>query len=196
MPRIAIFASGGGSNAEAIFQHFKNHDNIHVSLVVSNNEDAFVLERSLSQGIDIAVLSKAELSEDEKLSDLLKIYQIDYIILAGFLLLIPKYLINLFPRRIINIHPALLPKYGGKGMYGHHVHEAVHKNSERESGMTIHFVDENYDEGQIIFQAKTKILPEDKPEDIAAKVLKLEHQHYAEQIEKLITFNLENKIKV
>ena len=186
MIRLAIFASGGGSNAEAIIQYFKDHDSISVDLIVSNRETASVLQRAQDHAIPSALITKRQFSDKNHVLDILKDNSIDYIILAGFLLLIPKYLIETFPDRILNIHPALLPKYGGKGMYGHHVHKAVHDNKEKESGMTIHLVDEHYDEGKILFQATTALEASDGPDMIAAKVLKLEHRHYPEQIEKLI----------
>ena len=186
MIRLAIFASGGGSNAEAIIQYFKDHDSISVDLIVSNRETAYVLQRAEDHAIPSALITKRQFSDKNHVLDILKDNSIDYIILAGFLLLIPKYLIETFPDRILNIHPALLPKYGGKGMYGHHVHKAVHDNKEKESGMTIHLVDEHYDEGKILFQATTALEASDGPDMIAAKVLKLEHRHYPEQIEKLI----------
>lgn len=186
MTRLAIFASGGGSNAEAIIKYFKDHDSISVDLIVSNRETAYVLQRAEDHAIPSALITKRQFSDKNHVLDILKDSSIDYIILAGFLLLIPKYLIETFPDRILNIHPALLPKYGGKGMYGHHVHKAVHDNKEKESGMTIHLVDEHYDEGKILFQATTALEAYDGPDMIAAKVLKLEHRHYPEQIEKLI----------
>ena len=186
MTRLAIFASGGGSNAEAIIQYFKDHDSISVELIVSNRESAYVLQRAEDHSISSQLITKRQFSDKNHVLDILKDSSIDYIVLAGFLLLIPKYLIEAFPDRILNIHPALLPKYGGKGMYGHHVHKAVHQNNEKESGMTIHLVDEHYDEGKILFQATTVLEASDSPDMIAAKVLKLEHRHYPEQIEKLI----------
>ena len=186
MTRLAIFASGGGSNAEAIIQFFKDHDSISVELIVSNRESAYVLQRAKDHSIPSQLITKRHFSDKNHVLDILRDSSIDYIVLAGFLLLIPKYLIEAFPDRILNIHPALLPKYGGKGMYGHHVHKAVHQNKEKESGMTIHLVDEHYDEGKILFQATTALEASDSPDMIAAKVLKLEHRHYPEQVEKLI----------
>ena len=186
MTRLAIFASGGGSNAEAIIQFFKDHDSISVELIVSNRGSAYVLQRAEDHSIPSQLITKRQFSDKNHVLDILRDSSIDYIVLAGFLLLIPKYLIEAFPDRILNIHPALLPKYGGKGMYGHHVHKAVHQNKEKESGMTIHLVDEHYDEGKILFQATTALEASDSPDMIAAKVLKLEHRHYPEQVEKLI----------
>jgi len=184
---IAIFASGGGSNAEKIIQHFKDSDKAEIRLIVSNKSDAYVLERAKNSNIPSVLLTKTELQDSMKTLEILAQHNIDFIALAGFLLLIPNFLVTAFPKAIVNIHPALLPKYGGKGMYGARVHQAVFDNNERESGLTIHYVDPLYDEGQIIFQAKTTLLATDTPDLIAAKVLELEHKHYAEIIDKILT---------
>ena len=149
---IAIFASGSGSNAESIINYFSKKTDIDVSLIVSNKSDAYVLTRAKNHNLDTLILDKAHFNSDKKMLDNLSKYNIDFIILAGFLWLVPAYLVKAFPHRIINIHPALLPDYGGKGMYGKRVHQAVFDNNERTSGMTIHYVDEHYDEGHIIFQ--------------------------------------------
>ena len=183
---IAIFASGGGSNARKIIEYFKNSETIAVRLVVSNKKDAGVLDIAQSQGIETLVVNRADFAHENQLLPELRARNIDYIVLAGFLLLVPAYLVVAFPQRIFNIHPALLPKYGGKGMYGHFVHEAVKEAGEMESGMTIHWVDEHYDEGTILFQARCTLVPEDTPEDIARKVLELEHRYYAAVIEKVM----------
>ncbi len=184
--RLAIFGSGGGSNAEAIIQHFKGHSDIEVALIVSNRKNAFILERAKNHNIPRLKINRTAFYEEEEVILQLQSLRIDWIILAGFLWLIPKNLIDYFPSKIINIHPALLPKYGGPGMYGKHVHAAVHAAGEKESGMTVHYVNENYDEGAIINQFKTDLNPSDSPEDIATKVLKLEHAHYPEVIEQTI----------
>lgn len=184
--RLAIFASGGGSNAEEIIRHFSQCDKASVSLIVSNKASAFVLERAKKHDIKSVVIPRNFVVEKETLENALASENIDFIILAGFLLKIPEWLINKFPNQIVNIHPALLPKYGGKGMYGKHVHQAVFDNFEKESGITIHYVNGQYDEGQIIFQKSIHLDTLDTPVKIASKVLELEHQHYAETIESLL----------
>jgi len=180
--KIAIFASGGGSNAESIINYFKGHSSIDVSLIVSNKEKAFVLKRAKKHNIPSVYISNKDFKSGELVLEKLIEHDIEYIILAGFLLLIPRTLTQKFPNRILNIHPALLPNYGGKGMYGQHVHQAVFNNFEKESGMTIHLVNEKYDEGKILFQVKVDLKVTDTPDVIAAKVLKLEHKHYPEVI--------------
>ncbi|MFN0216795.1 MAG: phosphoribosylglycinamide formyltransferase [Saprospiraceae bacterium] len=184
--QIAIFASGGGSNARKIIEHFKDSQVGRVALVVSNKRDAGVLALALEHEIPTQIIDRQEFYTTERMLEVLKEYKIDFVALAGFLWLAPGYLVRAFPRRILNIHPALLPKFGGKGMYGHHVHEAVKAAGEAETGMTIHFVNEHYDEGDIVFQAKCPISKEDSPEDIARNVLALEHRFYPEIIEKAI----------
>ncbi len=187
MKKLAIFASGTGSNAQKIIDHFQHHDHIEVSLIVSNKPKAGVLEIAQKEDIPFIVLSRESFYKTHQLVKQLQTRQIDFIILAGFLWLVPDYLIRSFPNKIINIHPALLPNYGGKGMYGMHVHEAVKKNKETISGITIHYVNENYDEGQIIKQVTCEINPNDSALDIRNKVLVLEHDHYPRVIEELIT---------
>ena len=177
MIRIAIFASGNGTNAENIITYFKNSTQAKVVLILSNNKDAKVLERSISLNIDTLTFNKNDLYSSDKLNKTL-FEKVDFIVLAGFLWKIPTSLICLFPKKIINIHPALLPKYGGKGMYGMHVHQAVKKNKEKETGITIHYVNENYDEGSIVFQKKVTIVASDSPTDIARKIHKLEHHFF------------------
>lgn len=184
--KIAIFASGGGSNARKIIEYFKDSPVGEVALVVSNKRNAGVLDIAEGQGIPTHIMDRQGFYDSEVILDTLKQHEIDLVVLAGFLWLVPGYLVRAFPGKILNIHPALLPKYGGKGMYGHHVHEAVKAAGEPESGMTIHFVNEHYDEGDIIFQASCKLSPEDTSEEIAQKVLRLEHKHYPETIEKVI----------
>lgn len=184
--QLAIFASGTGSNARKIIEYFKDHPVIRVALVVSNKPDAPVLAMAQSHQIETLVINRKSFYESEAILDSLREHQVDLVILAGFLWLVPGYLIRAFPRRIINIHPALLPQYGGKGMYGHHVHQAVWEAREPESGITIHYANEHYDEGDIIFQIKCVLAPEDSPEDIAKKVLELEHYYYARVIERVL----------
>jgi phosphoribosylglycinamide formyltransferase 1 len=182
--QLAIFASGGGSNALQIIKYFEHNDEVVISLVVSNKKNAGVVQIAEQYGISTLILEKEIFFASEKLlQDLTKI---DYVILAGFLWLIPPYLIHHFPDKIINIHPSLLPKYGGKGMYGHYVHEAVKANNELESGMTIHLVNEQFDDGRILFQATCTITEDMTPTDIASSVLALEHLHFAPTIEKYI----------
>jgi phosphoribosylglycinamide formyltransferase-1 len=184
---IAIFASGRGSNAQAIIDHFKHHPTIKVALIVTNNKTAGVIQIAKDNRIPFDILTPAELKEEETVIDLLELYQIDLIVLAGFLLLIPAYLVKAYPNKIINIHPALLPKYGGKGMYGMKVHETVLSNKETETGITIHYVNEKYDEGEYIAQFRCHVEPEDSVESIAAKVHQLEHENYPKEIEKLFS---------
>lgn len=184
--QLAIFASGTGSNARKIIEYFRDHPTIRVALVVSNKPDAPVLAMAQSHQIETAVINRKSFYESEDILDTLREHEVDLVILAGFLWLVPDYLIRAFPRRIINIHPALLPRYGGKGMYGHHVHQAVWEAREPESGITIHYANEHYDEGDIIFQIKCVLAPEDSPEDIARKVLELEHYYFARVIERVL----------
>jgi phosphoribosylglycinamide formyltransferase 1 len=186
MTRIAIFASGGGSNALKIIEYFAHHSSIEVALVVSNKKDAGVLTIAQAHHIPSVIVSKSTFYETEDILQALSHYKISFIVLAGFLLLVPQYIISRFNKKIVNIHPALLPKYGGKGMYGHHVHEAVKAAGDTESGLTIHYATEHYDEGDILFQARCALEPQDTAEDIARKVLQLEHAHYAKVIERLI----------
>lgn len=190
MKNVAIFASGSGTNAQAIIEHLNKSKVGRVSGIFSNNKDAFVLQRAQKYNIPDYVFSKNEFYNTTNIRDILNEKKIDFIVLAGFLWLIPEYLLIAFPDRIINIHPALLPKYGGKGMYGMRVHEAVINNKEKESGITIHYVNENYDEGNIIFQAKCKITQNDSPETLAKKIHELEHKHYPRIVEELL-INLE-----
>ena len=186
MKRIAIFASGSGTNTQAIIEYFINKKNVEISLVLSNRKSAYVLERAKTFGIKAIYFNKNELYKSTLISDLLQENHIDLIVLAGFLLLVPANLITLFPNRIINIHPALLPKYGGKGMYGMKVHESVIENSESESGISIHYVNRKYDEGELIFQSKCKVENFDNPESLAEKIHKLEHKHYPKIIEEVL----------
>lgn len=184
MKKIAIFASGSGSNAENIALYFKGRENLNIKCVYSNKNDAYVLERAKKFGIPTMVFNRDEFYNSNLIINRLKEQEIDLIVLAGFLWLIPENLIDNF--KIINIHPALLPKYGGKGMYGQRVHEAVVSNNEKESGITIHWVNQNYDEGQIIFQAKCEVLPSDTANDVAQKVHELEYAHFPRVIEEVL----------
>jgi len=182
---IALFASGSGSNAENIVHYFSHNPDFIFPLIISNKLDAFVHTRAKNLEIPSFTFSREDFSQGDKILELLKLYNIDSIVLAGFLLKIPQTLILAYPQKIINIHPALLPKHGGKGMYGMRVHEAVAENHDIESGITIHYVNSNYDEGNIIFQATCPVLPTDTPEMIADKVHKLEYEHFPKVIEKI-----------
>lgn len=183
---IVIFASGSGSNAKKIMEHFQDSGIGRVVLLVCNRKHAGVIDIAAEFGVPVQMTDKKQFYESSELLDILAGYGTDFIALAGFLWLVPDYLVRAYPGKIVNIHPALLPKYGGHGMYGHHVHEAVKAAGEQESGPTIHYVNEKYDEGNIIFQATCSILPNDTPEDIARKVLVLEHKHYPPVIERLL----------
>jgi phosphoribosylglycinamide formyltransferase-1 len=185
LKKIAILASGSGSNAENISNYFENSSKGKVVLIGSNRKDAYVLERAKNLKIPSFIFSKTEL-EVGQVSEVLKNHQIDLIVLAGFLLKIPYNLIQDFPDQIVNIHPALLPKYGGKGMYGDFVHQAVKESGDPETGITIHWVNENYDEGAIIFQKSVNLSSADAPKDIAQKVHQLEYEHYPKVIESLL----------
>ena len=184
---IAILASGAGSNAQKILEHFSDRMDISVCLIVSNKQEAGVLNIAKVASIDTFVVTRDSFYSSTDLLVELNKRNIDFIVLAGFLWLIPPYLIQHYPDRIINIHPALLPKYGGKGMYGHFVHEAVHLAKDNHSGITIHYVNEKYDEGSIVFQERCEILPSDQPEDIAKKVQVLEHLYYPTVIDQLVS---------
>ncbi len=183
--RLAIFASGSGTNAAAIIDYFKDHTSVEVGLVLCNKPGAGVIERAFQRDVKTIVFSKEDVASQEILT-ILKDHEIDFIALAGYLWLIPSYLVDAFPNRIVNIHPALLPNYGGKGMYGMNVHKAVIANNEAESGITIHYVNEAYDEGAIIQQATCALTPEDTPETLAAKIHTLEYEHFAPTLEREI----------
>jgi phosphoribosylglycinamide formyltransferase-1 len=187
MKRIAIFASGSGTNAQNIIEYFKDNPEIEVSLILSNNKDAKVLDRAKQFGVPSNNFDHTTFYESSDVPEILARYQIDLIVLAGFLWLVPINLTKAFAGRIINIHPALLPKYGGKGMYGMKVHEAVIESGERESGITIHYVNDKYDDGAVIFQAKCPIDDGDTPELLAAKIHELEYDNFPVVIEKLLT---------
>jgi phosphoribosylglycinamide formyltransferase 1 len=183
---IAIFASGSGSNAQKIMDYFQHSADIRVKYLLSNNKVAYALERAKRMGVETKIFNRKEFRESNEVVDFLIKNDVSWVILAGFLWMIPENLIRAFPCRIINIHPALLPLYGGKGMYGMHVHTAVHKAGDKESGISIHLVNEKYDEGEIIFQAKCMLDENDTPESIAEKVLKLEHEHFPKVVERLV----------
>ncbi|MDO5036464.1 MAG: phosphoribosylglycinamide formyltransferase [Porphyromonas sp.] len=182
MKRIAIFASGNGTNMEAIVQYLRKGEGkesgIEVACVVCDVPGAYVLERAWKWDIPHYHLTKVQRNDPDYLLSLLREHEVEAIVLAGYLKLIPPFLLKAYPHRILNIHPALLPKYGGKGMYGMHVHEAVKRAGEAETGITIHVIDEEFDRGKTIFQAKTSVDPDDTPEEIAQKVHRLEHQHF------------------
>ncbi len=187
MKRIAIFASGSGTNAEAIMKHFEGSNLAKVCLLVSNKADAYALKRAAQFKVPtFTVHQKEDFASRQFVKFLKKAYKIDLIILAGYLWLIPKELILEYPNKIVNIHPALLPDYGGKGMYGDRVHEAVVANKEKESGITIHYVNENYDEGHTIYQESFKLKKDETPETLASKIHELEHKIYPHVIEQLI----------
>ncbi len=186
MINLAIFASGTGSNADKICTYFKDHPDIKVNLIISNNINAGVLMVASSHGIESIVIPKSSWATPEILLPELRAMEITFIVLAGFLLLIPGWLVDEFKGNIINIHPALLPKYGGKGMYGHHVHEKVKLSGDTISGLTIHEVNEKYDEGDILFQKEININPEDSTGQIASKVLEIEHYYYPRVIEQWV----------
>ena len=184
--RIAVFASGSGTNAEEIFKYFKGHPSIEVVLLLSNNSRAVALERADKLGITSMVFTKEQFRDSDEVLNWLRKFRVTHIVLAGFLWLIPRNLLKAFPNRIINIHPALLPKFGGKGMFGMKVHELVKATGELETGITIHRVNEKYDDGEILFQEICLLDSHDTPEQIAAKVNRLEYAHYPRVIEEWI----------
>ncbi len=186
MKHIAIFASGTGSNARKIIEHFKQHPQIKVNLVVSNKPHAPVLQMAASHGVSTLVIQREQFYKTQNLLHELALFHIEFIVLAGFLWLVPPYLVQKFPQKIVNIHPALLPKYGGKGMYGMHVHRAVWAAKETISGITIHYVNEQYDEGDVIYQAECHLEDAENPDAIAKRVLNLEHQHFSRIIEEIL----------
>lgn len=183
--KIAIFASGSGTNAENIIRYFNDRNRVKVVLVATENPGAFVVERAKRLGVEYLIFSMQEFREGAVLHTL-KAKGIDFVVLAGFLKLIPDAMIAAFPARIVNIHPALLPKYGGRGMYGHYVHRAVIANGDLESGITIHYVSGAYDTGDIIFQAKCPVLPNDTPDTLAQRVHGLEYEHFPRVIDELL----------
>ncbi len=183
---FAIFVSGGGTNCENLIRYFNGNPWAKPVLVVSNREDAYALVRAEKLQVPTAVVTKAQLADSEMVRPLLRRYGVEFIVLAGFLPLVPDYLIADFPRRIINLHPALLPKFGGKGMWGHHVHEAVKAAGETETGMTVHYVTPVCDGGDIIAQFRTPLSPDDTVDDIAEKEHQLEMTHFPKVVERVI----------
>lgn len=187
--KIAIFASGGGSNALKIIEYFKGHPTIEVVLICSNKREAPIVEHAKDLGLEVLVFNRAEFYQSEQVLQELTNRSVDYIVLAGFLWLIPSYILSNYPKRIINIHPSLLPEYGGKGMYGDYVHRAVLASGKNESGITIHVIDEEYDKGETLFQAKCPIEEGDGLTDLKRKIQKLEHENFAPVIERYIQSN-------
>lgn len=186
MKNIVIFASGSGSNAVEIIRYFQSSNTALVKFIITDNKTAGVINKAKSLGVSTFVFSKEELNDTDNLLDFLQQNYIELIVLAGYLKKIPAALVNAFPNGIVNIHPALLPDFGGKGMHGLHVHDAVIKAGKMESGISIHYVNEDYDEGQIIFQEKCEVKNNDTPESLAARVLQLEHKNYAKVIEQVL----------
>ncbi|MBL7558347.1 phosphoribosylglycinamide formyltransferase [Olleya sp. YSTF-M6] len=186
MKRVVIFASGSGSNAENLIRFFQNRDNASVIQVLTNNPHAKVLDRCKKLKVSALSFNKTAFTATDDILNLLKSTQPDLIVLAGFLWKFPENILKYFPNKVINVHPALLPKFGGKGMYGMHVHDAVVKNKETETGITIHYVNEHYDEGAIIFQAKCKVLASDTAQDVAEKIHELEMKHFPEVVNQLL----------
>ncbi|SFU26962.1 phosphoribosylglycinamide formyltransferase-1 [Pustulibacterium marinum] len=187
MKNVIIFASGSGSNAENIIHYFNDNNDVTVNLILSNNPKAYVLERAKNHKISAITFNRTAFYDSNFILDIVKTAKPDLIVLAGFLWKFPENIINAFPNKIINIHPALLPKYGGKGMYGAHVHEAVVANKETESGITIHYVNEHYDDGVTIFQASCEVLATDTADDVAKKVHELEYEHFPKIIDQLLS---------
>lgn len=185
MKNIVLMASGSGSNAENIIKYFREKNILHNFHIITNKKDAFVLDRAKNLNVSSEVITKKQ-NEEGVLLDRINELKPDLIVLAGYLLLFPAEIVALYPNKIVNIHPALLPKFGGKGMYGSFVHDAVVANKETETGITIHFVSEHYDEGAVIFQAKTTVAEKDTALDVAAKVHELEYEHFPKVIEKLL----------
>ena len=186
MVNLAIFVSGSGTNCENIIRYFQNNQQVNISLVISNKADAYALVRAKHLNVETAVLPKSDFNNRELVLGLMSDYRIDFIVLAGFLLMIPDWLIDAYEHRMVNLHPALLPKFGGKGMYGHHVHESVKAAGETETGMTVHWVSNVCDGGEIIEQYKTAISPDDTPDDIAEKEHELEMEHFPKVIERVL----------
>ena len=187
MKRIAIFASGSGTNAENIITYFQENKKAEVVLVLSNNPNALVLDRAKALNVNTLVFSKAQLNDPKWAAVNLVELDLDLIVLAGFLWKFPEHLLEITQNKVVNVHPALLPKYGGKGMYGMHVHKAIVDNKEQESGITIHYVNEHYDEGAVVFQAKCRINTTDTPSDVAAKIHQLEMKHFPEVIQQILS---------
>ena len=187
MVNVAVLVSGSGTNCESVIRHFAGSDKVKISLVLSNRADAYALVRAENHGIPSLVMPRKDFLDEKKLMPVMKKFGIDFIVLAGFLVVVPDFLIDAYPHRIINLHPALLPKFGGIGMYGHHVHEAVKAAGETETGMTVHYVSNEVDGGEIIAQFSTPLSPEDTPDDIAAKEHVLEMEHFAKVVDEVIS---------
>ena len=185
--KVAIFASGSGTNAEEFFNYFTSHLQIEISILYSNNPDAYALTRAAKFGIVTEVFNWKELHQSNVVKQSLESNAIDFIVLAGFMWLVPEKIIDKYTKHIINIHPALLPKYGGKGMYGNHVHEAVIASGDKQSGITIHYVNQHFDEGEIIFQARCEVDTDDTPDTLASKIHQLEYANYPAVAERIIT---------
>ena len=186
MKRIAVFASGNGTNCENIIRYFSTSVCARVAVVITNNCKAKVIERAEKLDTPVVVMPRADINNESKITKVMHEYEIDFIVLAGFMLFVPDFLIEAYKNRIVNIHPSLLPKYGGKGMYGIHVHEAVKNNNEKESGITIHLVNNEYDKGEIVAQFSTAIDSNDTVDEIASKVHSLEYEYYPKVIENLL----------
>ena len=184
--RLAILGSGNGTNAQQISEYFAGRTDVEVACIIYNKRDAYIAQRAKNLGIEARYFGRADFYDTGAVLDYLRQKQVDWVILAGFLWLVPEAMLDAYPDRIINIHPALLPKYGGKGMYGHHVHEAVVAAGERESGITIHIVDRHYDRGTTLFQARCAVTPDDTPDSLAAKIHLLEKEHFPRVIDETI----------
>lgn len=186
MTNIAVFVSGNGTNCENIIKYFQDDNDINISLVISNRQDAYALKRAAKYGVTCKVLSKSEINDEHIILPILQKFSIDFIVLAGFMLIVPEFIINKYYNKVINIHPSLLPKFGGKGMYGHHVHEAVKAAGETETGITIHFVNNICDGGEIIAQFKINLTQYDSVEDIESKIHLLEQKHFPNVIKDVV----------
>jgi phosphoribosylglycinamide formyltransferase-1 len=184
---VAIFVSGSGTNCENLIRYFDGKPAVNIVLVVSNRTDAYALVRAERLGVQTAILTKVRFNDEAVVMSLLQEHHVDFIVLAGFLLMVPDFLIEAYPRRIINLHPALLPRHGGRGMWGHHVHEAVKASGDTETGMTVHYVSEVCDGGEIIAQFRTPVAPDDTPDDIAQKEHVLEMEHFPQVVEQVIS---------
>ncbi|MCQ2975338.1 MAG: phosphoribosylglycinamide formyltransferase [Bacteroidales bacterium] len=187
MWNISIFASGSGTNAENIFNYFTNSNLVNVNLVITDNPKAYVIQRCKKFSVDCKILSPSEIANSDIMNKIFDEYNTNFIVLSGYIRLVPKFIVDKFEGKIVNIHPSLLPKHGGKGMYGHHVHQSVLDSGDNESGITIHFVDNFYDNGSIIFQAKCPVLENDTPDTLAERVHALEYKFYPQIIEKTIS---------
>ena len=184
--RLAILGSGNGTNAQQITEYFASRSDVEIACIIYNVRDAYIAQRARNLGVEARYFGRADFYESGAVLDYLRQKDVDWVILAGFLWLVPQPILDAFPQRVINIHPALLPKYGGKGMYGHHVHEAVVAAGEHESGITIHIVDNHYDRGTILFQARCTVAPDDTPDTLAAKIHLLEKEHFPRVIDETI----------